>query len=236
MFRCVLIVSLILFIRGGVPCFAREDPFEPLENRTEEKARGIILPSVEIHDLPIREAIRVLGEESKKYDPKHVGFKVSLAEMTLWPRKPRIDKEVDRDLLAHHVTISLKDVTLRDALARTGHAAGCVLIPTLDGFLLMRQPLSVEVLYTHTIRLPEEIFGKKAVPRRFGINPADVQKLRSDPKGFFADNGAHFAGGGGCSFDAENLTITLTATDNELQNMHDILAIVFKTRPAIPIQ
>jgi hypothetical protein len=206
-------------------CFSEDRWFVPLEERTEEIARGIILPSVEINDISLLKAIRYLELESKKNDPRTIGLKISTEKMEI---AARIKESSDAILLARHVTLSAKDTTLMDALQTVTGLNNCILIPTIQGFRVMAVPESIDPLYTYTIPLPNEVFGKKAVPGRFGIDQAEVKRLRSNPKNFFEDYGAFFDRDVGCSFDDKKLTITLTATLPQLDLMRTILEAIFK--------
>jgi hypothetical protein len=225
--RC-FIAALILGSARMV-CSADDGWFVPLEARTEEKARGIILPSVEIDDIPMLNALRYLEREAKKQDPRHIGIRISTESMEREAAKKwRGEPNRNAIVLARHVTLKTKETTFLEAVRMAAGLNNCILIPTVEGFRVMRNPESIDVIYCYTIPLPKEVFGKKAVPGRFGIDRAEVDQLRTNPKAFFERHGAAFHGNSAATYDETKLTLTLVAPLIDLDFMRDILEAVFK--------
>jgi hypothetical protein len=101
----------------AVPRLTREQMAERLDK--------LILPHVDLRDVPIDKAIDVLAAEGRKADPQGWGVPIRLQLVS--PQSPR------------NVTCSLRSVPLRDALKYVTTAAGLKYVLANDGVIVLAQ-------------------------------------------------------------------------------------------------
>ena len=201
--------------------------FVSLEEQMTKQAGAIKIPVLEFKETTLAEAVEFLRKDAIKRDPNHVGIRIDLQlqpEFVIvpnttappggWPRRNRLDTPI---------TLSKRNISLVEALRDVAGLADCVIVPRKDGLSIMQRPVSADPIVTHTIPLPEAIFGKLANPEKAGVSKAEIGRMRADLKKYFIESGINFPSFASCSFDTSGMTITVTNTLDQIDLVHVVL-------------
>lgn len=188
---------------------------------------GIIIPALELKDVTLADALKILRSESVKHDQSHVGIQITT---DLKPAQVVTSKSSSPpggwsivNPLDSRLTILQRDISLTAALQQITGLANCRLVLTVDGVAIVPATMAVDPMLRHTIPLPAEIFGDSASPERYGVDKAAVAKLRTDPKKYFTDNGVTFSENASCSFNASRMVMIATNTADQIDLVHAVL-------------
>ena len=206
---------------------ATKRKFVSLEEQMFKRASEIRIPLLELKDTTLADALDILRQEAKKRGPKHGGIQI-ISELKPAPvitSKTVVPPEGWPMLnpLDTRLTFSQRNISLAEALRHVVGLANCRVVPTVNGFLITPFTMGTDAMVTHTIPLPEEIFGKSAIPEKAGVSKVEIEKMRSNLKQYFIDSGGHFLPGASCSFNASGMTIIVTNTQDQIDLVHTVL-------------
>ncbi len=192
------------------------------------------MPTVELHDVTLAEALEFLSEAALIHDPAKVGMEIEVdASVTKplprWSKISEAEDGTNLPRLQMKVTLSLTNVRFDDALNEVARPVGCRAAPTPNGYRIV--PYRDEPVETRTYFLPSEIFGETADPALFGVDPAPVARMKASLRQFLEDSGTHFREGTSCSFDLDKLKLTVGQTHYEL----DLIASILESLIPSPI-
>lgn len=209
--------------------------FVSLEEQVLKRAIEINIPRLELKETTLAQALDFLRQEAVKRDPKHIGIQIDsklkaepvvTSKTTVPPEGRLLHNPLDT-----RITLSLRNVSLAEALRHVTALANCDFVFTANGIAIVSATEGVERLVTHTIPLSKEIFGKSASPEKLGVSKSEIEKMRADLNKYFIDRGVSFSPGASCSFDASGMTMTVTNTMEQIDLVHAVLEGLVRTSP-----
>ena len=161
-----------------------------------KKLRAIVIESIDVNNITLREALKVLSEESIKADPDHRG--VSFIGR-FGPEAAPV-----------RVTVSLNHVTLKEAIADMFEYS----VVGSDVYVEYRNEIGLD---SRTFRLPNGLYllGPNA--------PGESQKHSYDVLQQFSEAGVRFAPGATAMYRPDEKKLTVVATPDEINEVDELL-------------
>lgn len=186
--------------------------FPSLEDQVKNRSMEIMIPEVEFTDVKLSDALEVMRWAAKEQDPKRMGIpiKADLDPIRLTGPKRGHDDPDMLDPLNDRITVSLRNVSLWEALRFVVGAAGSRVRPVGRELTIIHLTISLDAPSTATFPLA-------------GANEADLDRIRRDPKRYFSDFGVLFPEGSSCAFAGDGTTLVVVNTPQQIELIHRIL-------------
>ncbi len=197
--------------------------FPSLEDQVMKRSMEIMIPKVEFNDMKLAEVLDIMRGAAKEHDPQGKGIPINadLEPIRLTGPKRVHDAPDMLDPLNDRITVSLRNVSLREALRFVAGAAGCRVRPVGSELTIIHLTISLDPPSTATFPLA-------------GANEADMEHIRRDPPRYFSDFGVSFPDESSCKFQPDGTTLVVVNTPQQIDLVQRILEkhVRLKNEPA----
>ncbi len=212
--RFLLLIAFGILFQSAAPA-AEKTSIAP---RTKEQVQSLVertvIPKLELHDIPFREALAYLQAESQRLDRNGNGVSITTH---LPPPDP--DRRLPSDPNDLKISVNLSNIPLSEAVRYVSGLGNCTAWIRPNGVHVF---YAIHPILTEDFRIPAQFFPYYA-NRRSKDGGNDPAKIREDFQAFLVRQGVNFREGDEAILSSDGTSLTARNGPRQLDFIQRIL-------------